>query len=139
MVVAGRHEMRSSASDEAVDQLRLRYELGATVADRYAEAGFVVVFQDIILGPLLNEVIDLIKARPRYLIALTPDPDAVRDREAERAKVAYSPGSPTIAELDSALRNETARIGLWLDTTHLTPAQTVTLVEQRALEASIDT
>lgn len=138
MVVAGRHEMTSTASDDAVGQLRLRHELATTVADTYAKTGFVVVLQDIILGAFLSEVLDRIEARPRYLVVLTPDPAAVRAREAKRNKVGYSPGSPTIEDLDSALRNETEALGLWLDTTYLTPVETVAAIEQRCVEARLD-
>jgi predicted kinase len=138
MVVAGREEMGPSASDEALHQLVLRYELGASVADTYARAGFVVVLQDIIVGSLLTHVIDSIDARPRFLVVLAPDPDAVREREAQRAKVAYTATSHTIEDLDAALRNETRRVGLWLDSTLLTPTETVTAIEQRASEARLD-
>ncbi|MDZ5446348.1 AAA family ATPase [Micromonospora sp. 4G57] len=49
MVVNGRAEMTAQPSEEAWRQLRLRYELAATVADRYAGAGFTVVLQDVVL------------------------------------------------------------------------------------------
>jgi adenylylsulfate kinase-like enzyme len=138
MVVAGREEMGRSASDAALNQLVLRYELGATVADRYARAGFVVVLQDIIVGSLLTDVIRQIEARPRFLVVLVPHPDAVREREAQRSKVAYTANSHTIGELDAALRSETERVGLWLDSTFLSPVETVTAIEQRASEARLD-
>lgn len=47
----------------------------------------------------------------------------VRAREAERPKTGY--GVWTVEALDHALRAETPRIGLWLDTSEHTPAQTV--------------
>ena len=53
-VVSGRSEMSSSPSDEALDQLRLRYELAAACSDRYVAAGFTTVMQDVILGPMLH-------------------------------------------------------------------------------------
>jgi hypothetical protein len=96
------------------------------------------VLQDIIFGALLTDLIHQIVARPRFLVILAPHPDAVREREAERAKVAYTAGSHTIRELDAALRSETPRVGLWLDSTHLNPAQTVAAIEQRAGEARLD-
>lgn len=50
MVVGGRAEMTARPSEEAWRQLRLRYELAASVADRYAQEGFTVVLQDVVLG-----------------------------------------------------------------------------------------
>lgn len=43
MVVSGREEMTSVPTDEAMSQLKLRYELSANVASVYHNAGFTVV------------------------------------------------------------------------------------------------
>ncbi|MEV4006548.1 hypothetical protein [Actinomadura sp. NPDC049753] len=59
-----------------------------------------------------------------YVVVLAPDPQAVAAREAGRDKRAYG-GSWTPAALDAVLRRETPRRGLWLDTSALTPGQTV--------------
>jgi hypothetical protein len=48
---------------------------------------------------------------------------AVAARERGRGKSAY--GTWQIDRLDRSLRHRTPRIGLWLDTTAQTPAQTV--------------
>jgi hypothetical protein len=46
-------------------------------------------------------------------------------RQLARGKTAYKPGDQSPADLDAAFRRETPRIGLWLDTSALTVAQTV--------------
>jgi chloramphenicol 3-O-phosphotransferase len=125
MVVSGREEMSATPSDEARRQLALRYRLGARTADAYHEAGFAVVVQDVVLGPALADYAAAIRARPLAVVVLAPSPEAVADREAQRPKSAYRPGAPTIAALDRALRTETPRLGLWLDTTSQTPTETV--------------
>ena len=51
MIIKGREEMLPDASDEAKRRLALRYRLSASTARTYAEAGFHVVLQDVILGP----------------------------------------------------------------------------------------
>lgn len=117
MVINGRVEMGSADPPaEAVRQLRLRYALAASISDGYAEAGFTVVLQDIVLGTDLTDMITMIKTRPCYLIVLAPDAEVVqrRDeaRQATRGKIAYKPGDETVAELDRRLRTETPRIGL---------------------------
>jgi hypothetical protein len=65
MIVSGRAEMRPDQSAESLAQLRLRYRLGAMVADGYASAGFTAVMQDVILGRELAAFVDCVGTRPR--------------------------------------------------------------------------
>jgi predicted kinase len=134
-VVAGREEMTSKPSDEAFVQLRLRYELAASVADRYVAAGFTTVLQDIVIGPLLDEVLAMIKTRPLALVVLAPTADEVARRELGRAKTGYT--SITPADLDAVLRTQTSRRGLWLDSTSMTATETVNEILRRFDEALI--
>lgn len=129
-VVSGRSEMGApSPSEEAVAQLRLRYELAAATADTYAEAGFTVVVQDIVLGEGLRHFVGRIRSRPISVVVLTPSPAAVRRRDAERqasrGKVAYVEGGVSVDDLDRVLREETPRLGHWLDTSELSVEETV--------------
>ena len=85
MIVNGRVDMGPAVPDpRALEQLRLRYELAAETADRYAQAGFTVVLQDIILGEALREMTERIASRPLSLVVLAPSAAAVRARDAER-------------------------------------------------------
>jgi cytidylate kinase len=130
MVVGGRADMTPDPSPEALRQLSLRHRLTAEVADRYFEAGFTVVAQDILLGSHLTDVVEAIRSRPRLLVVLAPQPDVVASREAGRPKNAYREYS--VRDLDDALRRDTPRIGLWLDSTHQTPEQTAGEILDRA-------
>jgi chloramphenicol 3-O-phosphotransferase len=130
MVVGGRAEMTPPPSAEAVRQLRLRHSLTARVSDGYFDAGFTVVAQDVILGEFLPETIGLIRSRPLLVVGLAPQPAAIAGREAGRGKVAY--GTFAIEQLDRVLRDETPRIGLWLDTSAQTVAETVDEILARA-------
>ena len=130
MVVGGRAEMTPSPSAEALRQLRLRHSLTAQVSDGYFDSGFTVVAQDVILGEFLPETIGLIRSRPLLVVVLAPQPAAIAAREAGRGKVAY--GTFAIEQLDRALRDETPRIGLWLDTSAQTVAETVDEILARA-------
>jgi len=126
MVVNGRVEMGPANPPlEALRQLKLRYALAAQVADGYAEAGFTVVLQDIVLGRHLGEMVEAIRTRPLHVVVLAPRPEVVRAREDARRKVAYKPGDEGVAELDAYMRRETPRLGLWLDTSELTVEATV--------------
>jgi predicted kinase len=130
MIVGGRADMTPDPSPEAIGQLRLRYELTAQVADAYFRAGFTVVAQDVVLGAHLTEMVRAIASRPLLVVVLAPGPDAVAEREAGRAKKAY--GSFTVSSLDAALRRQTPRVGLWLDSSALTAEETATEVLRRA-------
>jgi adenylylsulfate kinase-like enzyme len=135
LVVSGRAEMTARATEEARRQLRLRYALGAATADRYFDAGFSVVVQDIVLGAALDDYVAAIASRPLHVVVLCPRVDVIEAREAARPKCAYGPGMASAAALDRALRTETPRIGLWLDSSELTPEQTVSAVVERAADA----
>lgn len=123
MIVSGREEYEPGADGEGLAQLRLRYRLSAATADGYARAGFTSVVQDVVLGPDLAAYVDLVRTRPLHVVVLAPRPEAVAAREAGRAKTGY--GAWTVGELDGALRGETPRIGLRLDTSDLTAEQAV--------------
>jgi predicted kinase len=122
-VVSGRADMSPDPSPQAMAQLELRYELAAMCADRYVDAGFVTVMQDVILGPMLTRVIDMFRTRPIALIVLAPSPAAVAARERDRTKVGYRHFTP--AKLDVDLRERTPQRGLWVDNTELTIDETV--------------
>jgi chloramphenicol 3-O-phosphotransferase len=135
MIVSGREEYAPGASGEAETggaetggaeaQLRLRYRMSAATADAYAEAGFTAIVQDVVLGEHLTAYVALVRTRPLYVVVLAPDAETVAAREAGRTKSGYDDAVWTIPALDEALRASTPRIGLWLDTSELTPAQSV--------------
>lgn len=131
MIVNGRAEMTGDLAEEAVRQLRLRYDLAAQVADSYHRAGFTVVLQDVVLGPELPAMIDRIRGRPLLTVVLAPDPETVATRERDRPKTGYA-DAWSVADLDAALRTQTPRLGLWLDTTDQTPDETVDEILARA-------
>lgn len=135
MIVSGRHELEPGETAEATAQLWLRYELAATVADGYARAGFTAVLQDVILGPDLARYVDLLTTRPRFVVVLAPRPDVLAEREHARDKKGC--GDWSVESLDHSLRYDTARLGLWLDTSDQTPEQTIAEVLARMSEARL--
>jgi Adenylylsulfate kinase and related kinases len=130
MIVNDRREVRPEAEEGELDQLRLRYRLAAQAADAYYQEGFTVIVQDVVVGRMLNDMVSFIRSRPFYLVVLCPDAEAVAEREKNRSKKGY--GIWTVSELDGVLRQETPRIGMWLDSTALTPEQTVDEIWRRA-------
>lgn len=121
MIVSGRAEPTPAGSAEEEAQLTLRYRLSAHAADSYAEAGFTAVVQDVILGDHLAAYVRMVRTRPCHVVVLAPRLEVVEAREAERLKTGY--GAWTVASLYAALE-ATPRIGLWLDNSDQTPAET---------------
>ena len=99
-IVSGRHDMSSPPSDDALAQLRLRYRLMAQTTDTYAAEGMTAVAQDVIIGPILSDVIAMIRTRPLAVVVLAPSVDVIRRREAGRSKSGYRGFTPD--ELDNA-------------------------------------
>ena len=136
MIVNGAVAPLPPMSDEAFPQLRLRYSIAAMAAHAYCDCGFTVVYQDIAVGPMLDEVIGMLRGRsPVCLVVLCPTAEVVAERDASRAKTGY--GAWTTAMLDSELRTNTTRVGLWLDTSELTVAETVDTILARLNEARL--
>ena len=135
LIVSGRAAMTAGLSDEAEAQLNLRYRLAAGAAREYLNAGFLVVYQDIIVGKRLPEVLGLLPASP-FLVVLCPDAEVVAARDAARAKTGYS-AAFTAAFFDRVLRNETPPLGLWLDTSAFGVTATVETILARLDEARI--
>jgi adenylylsulfate kinase-like enzyme len=136
MIVTGRAEMESPLSESALDQLRLRYRIAAAAGHLYCAAGFTVVYQDVIIGPVLKEVVEMFREkRPLHVIVLCPSAEVVARREATRGKVGYTSWTPDALDLE--LRSNTPRLGLWLDTSTLSVEETVDAILARHAEALV--
>jgi predicted kinase len=134
MIVTGRLDMTPNPTTEAIAQLRLRYEQTLATAEAFVDAGITAVIDDIVIGPELERWLARAR-RPLHLIVLCPRPDAVAAREAARAKAGYT--AFAVSQLDAVLRNETARVGLWVDSSDLTPDETVEIALRHRDEAYI--
>lgn len=128
--------MGAELSSDAVAQLYLRYRLAASAAKTYLEAGFTVIYQDVIVGPLLDEVVTLYRGVTLHVIVLCPSPAVIAAREAGRVKQGYA-SAGEIAEFDRVLRNETPQIGYWVDSSTLTIEQTVEEIVAHLDEARV--
>jgi predicted kinase len=124
MIVNGQAEMALTLSAEAERQLWLRYQLAADAAKRYVDAGFTVVYQDIIIGPALARMPAAFQGYPLSIVVLCPRADVVAAREMARDKTGYA-DQAAIQAFDRILREETPRIGYWLNTSELTVPETV--------------
>jgi cytidylate kinase len=135
MIVRGRDPIAPELGDEARRQLDLRQRIAANVANEYWRDDFTVVLQDIYAGEGLANVVGRLEISPLYLIVLTPRPDVVAQRDAQRDKTGY--GEWSVEELCAAFEKETPRIGLWLDTSELSAEQTVEAILRRRHDARV--
>jgi predicted kinase len=135
MIVNGQAAMDADLSDEAVRQLYLRYQLAAAAAQLYLQAGFIVVYQDIIIGSALIDVLAYY-AKPLVLVVLCPQPGVVAAREASRDKSGYA-DEDAVLTFDHILRTETPRLGYWLDSSELSVAETVDHILEHLPQATI--
>jgi chloramphenicol 3-O-phosphotransferase len=122
-ILRGRAEMTPDASSEAVAQLQLRYSLAAATAEAYLDAGFTVVLEDVFAPELLGELRTAFRGRPCHAIVLLPSLEAIAGRERERAARGY--GAWTAEQLYAVFAESQVRVGVWLDTSDLSPDETV--------------
>jgi predicted kinase len=123
MIVSGRVDPAPGTEAEWRAQLDLRYDLAAAAAARYAAAGFTVVWQDI-LNDALARTLDVLAAWNPGVVVLAPSAQALAAREAGRAKSGYK-GGWTPQAFDALVRETTPDVGLWLDTSAMSVAETV--------------
>ena len=122
-IVTGREEVTPDLTKDALQQLRLRYRIAAATADLYAGEGFTAVLEDVVAGPMLEEVAGLVQTRPLHVVVLMPTVKTLAKRAASRPNAGYDHW--TIEELHAGFVEGTPRLGLWLDTTEHSPEQTV--------------
>jgi chloramphenicol 3-O-phosphotransferase len=135
MIVRGRDPITPELGDEAMRQLDLRQRIAADVANDYWRDDFTVVLQDIYAGAALNNVVGRLEISPLYVVVLSPRPDVVSAREAQRAKSGY--GAWDVDEFCASFEAETPRIGLWLDTSDLSAEESVDEILRRRLDARV--
>lgn len=123
MIVNGRAPQGPVATEEDTRQLDLRYGLAIDVADAYADAGFTVVYQDILFGPDLGRAVRGLSRWQPGVVVLAPRPAVAADRDDARDKTAY--GAWTAEAFDADFRSETPPWGFWLDNSDLTVDETV--------------
>jgi hypothetical protein len=75
----------------------------------------------------------MIRSRPCHIVVLLPSLEAVAAREELREEKGYSEW--TVEQLYDEFVSGTPRLGLWLDTTNLTPEETVEQILAHATSA----
>jgi len=123
MIVNGAVEMSAQASDEAMNQLKLRYDISIQVALAYLKAGFRVVLQDNYYGEALSYIMSGFRSVNTRLFVLNPTLETIKRREAQRNKNGYH--LYDIQALYNAFQRTTPRLGCWIDNSLQSPEETV--------------
>ncbi len=129
-VVSGEVPMDLPPPPGAMEQLYLRYAGGLAVARVYRRAGFDAVFTDNVYGEQLVDVLRMAfedGGGRVEVVVLDPGIGTIEQREQDRSKTGYS-DSITPRMLVDSVRQETVRVGLWLDNGGQTVDETVDAV-----------
>ncbi|GAB3917733.1 hypothetical protein GCM10011575_41700 [Microlunatus endophyticus] len=139
LIVTGSIKMDVPPPPGALDQLRLRFQAALAVANLYRDAGFDAIISDNLFEEEAHRFIQsAISSHPSRLIhfvMLNPSVEAIWERYNQRPEGGYT-ASLTPEVLKDAVER-TARVGLWLDTSHLTAGQTAEQVLERLDQAEV--
>lgn len=101
-------------------QLDLRLKNACVLARSFVEEGFTAIIDDIVIGPAISDLTRHLGDVPFAFVMLCPPFEHVKQRWLDMG----SPFADRWDWIDDEIRNNTERIGLWLDTADLDPAQT---------------
>lgn len=130
MIVNGAAAMGPTLDAEARAQLTLRQQIATDVVRRYFDAGFTVVYQDILIGQDLVSAVERLRDLNPRVVVLAPSAEVLAQRDRDRTKTGYSDDFPS-SVLADALARETPRIGLWIDSSAMNVEQVVDSVLSR--------
>jgi|APFEC2959095171_1045051.scaffolds.fasta_scaffold23250_1 predicted ATPase len=124
MIVNGAAVMGPTLDAEARAQLTLRQEIAADAVRRYFDAGFTVVYQDILIGQDLVATVERLGDLDPRVVVLAPSAEVLAQRDRDRPKTGYSDGFPP-SVLAAALVRETPRLGRWIDSSTMSVDQVI--------------
>ena len=129
IVSGGRWPEGAEMSADARLQLRLRLKHACQLGRSFVAAGITAVVDDIVIGSRLDELLEELAGQRFVFVMLTPGLETIRQREQGRGTSLWEQWE----WLDGEIRQRTRRLGLWLDTSEQTPAQSVDAILARAL------
>jgi len=132
MVVSGYLAPGEEPVAQSDAQLVLGAQNAALVADSLMAAGFTPFVDDVVLRMQLARYREVLSRWPIRLVVLAPTVEIAIERDRQRVEKHVA---ARFAYLDDELRQQMRGLGLWLDTSGLSLAQTVDAVLQRADEA----
>jgi chloramphenicol 3-O-phosphotransferase len=139
LVVSGSVTMDVPPPPGALEQLRLRFEAALTVANLYRNEGFDAIISDNLFAEeaqwFLAAALQSHRSRLVHFVMLNPSVEAIWKRYNQRPGGGYT--ASLTPEILKAAVERTIPTGLWLDTTHQTPAETADYVLQHLHHAKV--
>ena len=117
---------------ESNAQLELGARNSALLADSLMSAGFTPIVDDVILRPQMARYREVLSRWSLRYIVLAPPVEVAIERDSGRVEKHVA---ERFAYLDAELREQMQGLGLWLDTSGMTPDETVETIIRRADEA----
>ena len=125
-VVSGREWPREPLTEEAIRQIELSIRNQCLLARSYAEAGFIPVIDYVVPSlDTLNAYRGYLSGAAIHLAVLAPTIDVALERDRARASEIRS---HWIRELHQRMRDELEGVGCHVDSSTLTPDETVDAV-----------
>lgn len=134
MIVSGNLKPGQEPLTESDAQLELGVRNAALLANSLMEAGFTPVVDDVVLQVQLARYRDVLARWPIRLVVLAPSVEIAVERDQRRSEKHVA---DRFAYLDAELRKQMQGVGLWLDTSGMTVAETVERIIRRADEALV--
>ncbi|MDP8910658.1 MAG: AAA family ATPase [Actinomycetota bacterium] len=129
LIVSGGLHPNEEPREEAERQLRLRTRNICLLADNFLAAGVMPVIDDVVVARArFDHFLACLRSRPVFLVQLAPPLDVAAERDAHRGDKAVL---HLWRHLDAELREQMSGVGLWLDTTELTPDESVEEIVKR--------
>ena len=133
IVSGGRWPEGADMSADAASQLRLRLHNACLLARSFVAAGITAVVDDIVIGERVDQLLEELAGEPFVFVMLLPSAEVVRERERSRGTELWREWE----WLDGVIREQTRRIGLWLDTSEMTAEETVEAILARRAEGVV--
>lgn len=140
MIVTGQAwvtEPGAPISSEAAGQLRLRLHNACLLAKSFRDSGFTAVVADIVIGERLDQLREELSGMLFHLDVLSPNTEVVITREAARGKKTVL-GPKWAHYLDDELRETMTGVGLWIDNSAQTEAETVDEIMRRLTDGLVE-
>lgn len=132
MVVSGYVVPGQEPLADSDAQLDLGARNAALLAGSLMSAGFTPIVDDVVLRLQLARYREVLAHQPLRLVVLAPPVEVAMERDSGRAEKHVA---GRFAYLDAELREQMRGLGLWLDTSGMSVAETVDAIVRRADEA----
>lgn len=134
LIVSGaRHGTPEGIDAEAARQLSLRLRNATMLATSFVDAGFHAIVDDIITGSRFSELATQLSGRPFSFVMLLRDLASMK----ETWRAMQSPFVDTWDWIDREIREETPRVGLWIEVGVKTPDDVVAEILDRWSETLV--